>query len=187
MTKLNQKKKSLGIVGVIISLVVLAANPLLPQNFRSNPQDLRSPVIVEVWMALKDWDGNYVDHSGDAFRAEMGIEWRNQIGANDCAYWTGWHYDGPLGFYWGTEHTFVGDNDYPDFMWFNQGSGYDDFKARVERLPNSRSGFATRGREDVTITFTGGDYEATVTPSDGTASYTVPVYYNCQIELGVTH
>ena len=96
-----------------------------------------------------------------------------------------------MGYHWpsswyGTKHEPIGINDYVAFMWFNQGLGYDEFEIEVVR-ESTQSGFTNQGEESAMITFTGGDYEATMTLSDGTASYRVPVYYNCQIELSVSY
>ena len=64
----------LGAIAVVaVSVAVLAVNPFQPQNFRATPEDLRLPVISEVWLALKDADNSYVDHSGEAFQTEMGF------------------------------------------------------------------------------------------------------------------
>ena len=102
------------------------------------------------------------------------MQYGNQAGANDCAYWTGYHW--PDGGY-DTEHTPIGYNSHSHFMWHNWGSGYSDFEVEVERQDNG-DGFANKGREDAEILFSGGDYWALVTPSDGTASYWLPVYYD---------
>ena len=52
--QVSQKLVALGIVGVVVSVAVLAVNPFQPRNFRSTPEDLRSPVVVDVWLGLKD-------------------------------------------------------------------------------------------------------------------------------------
>ena len=184
-------------------MAVLAVNPFQPQNFRSTPEDLRSPVVFSVWVGLYDGE-NPVSASYEANRATMGAGYDNQIGANDCCYWTGNHLAG--GGYsagWGTVHRDPGYNDYadPGFQWSNWGSGYDDFEIEVVRESNG-TGFARSGEEDATITFTGGDYWALVEPSDGErpsghplpgsppvdsgmadGAYYVPVYYDTYVLL----
>ena len=43
---------------------------------------------------LKDSHGNSVDVSYEANKATMGVGYDNQIGANDCTYWTDYHLAG---------------------------------------------------------------------------------------------
>ena len=137
-------------------------------------------MITEVYVDLYDARGNTVDASWDARKAHMGVAWENQVDGNDCVYWTGDH----IGYGQRTWHTNPGINSYsrPGFRWHNEGSGSDDFVIDVVRESN-RDGFTTRGEEDAEILFSGGDYRALVTPSDGTASYTVPVTYNTYVWL----
>ena len=98
------------------------------------------------------YDGrSSVDASYEAFKAEMGVSWDSQVGANDCLYWTG-------------NHIGIGYDSYSSFMWSNHGSGYDDFKVRVVRL-DSGDGFTNSGSEDSAITFSGADDWALVEPS----------------------
>ena len=129
----------------------------------------------------------------------MVVGYDNQVGANDCAYWTGNHTDG-----YGTEHTPRGIHDYwnPGFAWSNWGSGYDDFEIEVVRQDNGGS-FTNKGEETATITFSGEDVWALVESSDGEkpdfasllgsppehsgmeeGAYYVPVYYNTYVYLG---
>ena len=72
----------------------MAVNSFQPQNFRATPEDLVSPVINYVHVALTDAAAGSVDASWDARRATMGVSWDNQIGGNDCVYWTGNHLAG---------------------------------------------------------------------------------------------
>lgn len=159
-----QKLAFLGIVGVAVSVAVLAVNPFQLRNFRSTPEDLRSPWISSVWVGIYDAAGNSVSYSALGRKASMGVGYNNQVGANDCLYWTGDH----VGQGRTTRHEPVGYNSYsdPGFVWHNWGSGYDDFEIEVERLDNG-DGFTGGGSEDATITFSGGDYWALVEPSDG--------------------
>ena len=128
------------------------------------PEDLRSPQVSSVWVGLYDRSENSVDVSYEAVYANMGVGYDNQIGANDCAYWTGDH----VGIGYGTEHTPIGYNSYsrPGFVWHNWDSGYDEFEIKVVRLDNG-DGFTGGGEENAVITFTGGEYWALVEPSDG--------------------
>ena len=158
----NAKLATLGIVGVIVSVAVLAVNPFQPQNFWPTPEAVVSPVINYVRVGLYNGRSS-VDVSYEANRAEMGVSWNSQVGTNNCLYWTGYHWPDEG---YDTEHTDVGYNSYSHFMWHNWGSDYDDFEIEVERLAN-RSGFASGGPEDVTITSSGGDYWALVRPSYG--------------------
>ena len=74
MTILNQNKMTLGIVGVIVSLVVLAVNPFQPQ-VRTTPEAVRSPVIEKVWVGLYAADGETeVDASWDDYW-DPGFRW----------------------------------------------------------------------------------------------------------------
>ena len=174
-------------------MAVLAVNPFQPENFHGTPEDVISPVIRSVWVGLEDVHGNSVDASYEASRAEMGVYLDNQVGSNDCLYWTGYH----VVYGYTTWHTPVGyfDYDNPGFAWFNWGSGYDDFEIEVKRFTNPSS-FTQGGPEQTTITFSGGDVWAFVVPSDGEkpdfaplpgapedsgmeeGAYYVPVYYN---------
>ena len=173
----NPKLAILGIVVIAVSVAALVANPFQPL-IRTSPKALISPVITEVYVDLYDARGNSVDASWDASKASIGVEWENQVGGNDCVYWTGDHLPG--GVY--RKHTQIGINSTKWFRWHNLGSGYDDFVIDVVRESN-RDGFTTGGEEDAEILFSGGDYRALVTPSDGTASYTVPVTYNTYVWL----
>lgn len=187
----------LGLVGIVATVAVLAVNPFQPQNFsRPAPEDLRSPQVSSVWVGFYDAGGNSVDSSQYGRKASMGVGYDNQIGANDCCYWTGNH----IGHGHRTWHTDVGYNSYsrPGFVWYNWGSGYDDFEIEVERLDNG-DGFTGGGSEDATITFTGGDDWALVEPSDDevpswaplpgapavfdSTTYYVPVFYNTYVWL----
>ena len=93
----------LGIAVIAVSAEVLAVNPFSPQNFRSTPEALRSPQVSSVWVGLYNAGGNTVDASYEASKASMGVGYDNQIGANDCCYWTGNH----IRYGYGTEHTLV--------------------------------------------------------------------------------
>ena len=87
----QRQKAFLGVVEVVVSLAVLAVNPFQPQNFRATPEDLRSPQLSSVWVGLYDSGGGSVDVSYEAFKATMCVGYDNQIGANDCTYWTDNH------------------------------------------------------------------------------------------------
>ena len=87
----------LGIVGIVVTVAVLAVNPFQPQNFRSTPEDLRSPVVFSIWVGLYDRSENSVDVSYEANKADMVVGYDNQVGANDCVYWTDDHWHGGWG------------------------------------------------------------------------------------------
>ena len=90
----QRQKAFLGVVEVVVSLAVLAVNPFQPQNFRTTPEDLRSPQVSSVWVGLYDSGGGSVDVSYEANKATMRVRYDNQIGANDCTYWTDYHLAG---------------------------------------------------------------------------------------------
>ena len=172
---------TLGLVGVLVSVAALAVDRLSPRNFQSFPVDIWSPVVSSVYV---NFDNPSNSHSAYQDKLSMSVHFDYQPGANDCCYWDGDIYSIPDDAEWdgGRAHTPIGINSFRWFNWHNWGSGYDDFEVEVERHDNG-DGFTNGNVEDAVVTFTGGDYEATVTPSDGTASYTVPVFYNVQVEL----
>lgn len=190
---------TLGIALIVVSVAALAADRSNPRNFRSSPEDLRSPQVSSVWMSIYDAAGNSVSYSALGRKASMGVGYDNQIGANDCCYWTGDH----IRYGQSTQHTEVGYNSYsdPGFVWHNRGSGYDEFEIKVVRVDNG-DGFTNGGEENAVITFTGGDVWALVEPSDGEKPswaplpgspptndhshsdvYYVPVFYNTSMWL----
>ena len=83
------KRKVLGVVGSAVFVAVLAVNLFQPQNFRSSPEPLVSPVINYVQVNLYDSDENSVDVSYEAVKASAAVSYDNQAGANDCLYWDG--------------------------------------------------------------------------------------------------
>ena len=74
---------TLGIVGVLVSVAVLAVNRSNPQNFQSFPVDIWSPVVSSVYV---NFDNPSNSHSAYQDKLSMSVHYDNQPGANDCVY-----------------------------------------------------------------------------------------------------
>ncbi len=174
------------VIAAMATLPILATNP--KNNQETWPKSTRSPVVYSVHCILNNY------YSPDADKLAMGVLFDYQVGANDCVYWWGYHYD----WGWGEEHMPRGINSYTGYAWWNWGEGYDEYEVTVVRESNG-DGFAS-GTEESVITFTGGDDWALVEPSDDqvpdwappagspdvfdSTTYYVPVTYNTTIYLG---